>query len=204
MRIIILLRLVILYLLVSSCAAGIHSAKLKKNIKKVTDNTANSVSGNYKCNPEKKYNFRYGKLSVVKVNRLQHTLDKMLLNQPLDNEPLNALDLIEQTRDITVHIEVNTKDQVLHITDYHNKASQFTATIPYTVKDGFLYLDNKNIKRKGVPFIFYTYSKSQVRIGLSNDNHLLVQRSLESHGSIFIMSAGSSSDTVYEFERLTD
>jgi len=107
-------------------------------------------------------------------------------------------------RNIYVKIEVDKEKQILKITDYHNDKKLFTANIPFKIKKGFLYLDNENVKRKGVPFIYYSVQKSKTRIGLSTKNNLIIQRHNESSGIIFMMSAGSKSDYAYDFKRLVD
>ena len=194
--------LIVLILTITSCST--YNGQIKKEISPISSKNITAIEGTYLCNPLKQFYSHYSKLYNAPSNSQQHILDKMLMNQPFTFKPLNALDSLEIQRNITVKIVLNLEDKTLIISDYHNYKEQYSASIPFTIKKGFIHLDNKNIKKKGVPFIYHTVEKSKVRIALSPSGNLIAQKYSESTGNIFIFAAGSSSSMSFEFKRITN
>ncbi len=70
-------------------------------------------------------------------------------------------------------------------------------------KNGFFDLDNINLKRTGIPFLFGGYDSDKTRIGITKDNGLLVQHASAKFGGLLIViSLRTSCNTAFRFNRI--
>jgi hypothetical protein len=71
------------------------------------------------------------------------------------------------------------------------------------LRSGLFYLDNKFLKRNGIPYLAGGYTHHKTRIGLSKNNGLMVNYAYDNSGALLlIIGAGSSYNLGYHYKRI--
>lgn len=184
--------------LLASCSS-FNNKRLRKKVYKIQKDDLISINGDYECVPFQFYG-NHKEPEVINPKRI-HYLYNELLNESATVETLTALDSIEQ-RSSYVRLKYLPKSSSIYIQDFENNRLLYQDTIKVIHKRGMLYLRNEFIQRSGIPLIYYTTQINKVRIGITKDQHLYVQRYNKHDGMIFLYGAGGSSDQAHVFRRI--
>ena len=118
-----------------------------------------------------------------------------------DNDSINRFSLFEiiksTNKDIRNDVDNNTSDYTVRININNSEVMSFTllknekaidsAKVKYIIKDGFVYLKNKNFKTLGVPGLAGNFEVDRTKIGLNNDGNLIVYNSYYIYGAILFI-----------------
>lgn len=184
--------------LLASCSS-FNNKRLRKKVYKIQKDELIIINGDYECVPFQFYG-NHKEPEVINPKRI-HYLYNELLNQSATIETLTALDSIEQ-RSSYVRITYLPNNSSISIQDFENDKLIYQDTIQVTYKKGMLYLKNEYVHRSGIPLLLYTTKVNKVRIGLTENNDLYVQRYYKRDGMIFFHGAGGSSDQAHVFRRI--
>lgn len=179
--------------LFTSCAS--FSDKMIKNDKTVlTENDLSRLEGRYELFAHVKY---YEKGNVGKVDsddvKQYSNLNRFLKDSKTE------YNLKEK---YSVEIKLFNPNKIKFIT-LKDHVKTDSIELGGKLKKGLFYLDNKCLKRNGVPYIFGGYTNYKTRIGLSKDHNLIVNYAYDNSGALlFFIWAGSSYNSAYQYKRV--
>ncbi|WP_347050078.1 hypothetical protein [Flavobacterium olei] len=179
--------------LFTSCAS--FSDKMIKNDKTaLTKNDLSRLEGTYELFADVKY---YEKGNVAKVDsddvKQYSNLNRFLKDSKTE------YNLKEK---YSVEIKLVNLNKIKFITLKDNVKTD-SIELGGKLKKGLFYLDNKYLKRNGVPYLAGGYTNYKTRIGLSKDNNLIVNYAYDNSGALlFFIWAGSSYNSAYQYKRV--
>ncbi|MCP2026657.1 putative GH25 family protein [Flavobacterium sp. HSC-32F16] len=183
----------VLMLVVSSCAS-FSNRMINKNKSSLSENDLVKLEGTYALFPDLKYDEK-GKV---------HSIDSQ---DPETRYNLNYFVKSEKSKydysdSYMVEVKFLDKNRLQFITKKENAIIE-NVELGGKLKNGLFYLDNKYLKRNGVPYLAGGYDNYKTRIGLSKDNGLLVNYAFDNSGALlFMFWAGSTYNLGYHYKRI--
>jgi len=80
---------------------------------------------------------------------------------------------------------LNSKN--IEIIYLENESSIRRQTIKYNLKDGYVYLKNRNFKIKGIPYLIGDFGIKKIRVTLNKEKNLLLETSEFSSGGVALL-----------------
>ncbi|MFC0777765.1 hypothetical protein [Flavobacterium sp. HJSW_4] len=190
------MRLVIgftIVLLLSSCAS--FSDKIvKENKQALSENDLSKMEGKFELFPDLKYDERGNEQTIdSQESKARYNLNYFVKSQKKEyvfsNSYIVEVKLLDKKR---LQFITKKEDSIIENIELGGK-----------LKNGFFYLDNKYLKRNGIPYLAGGYDNHKTRIGLSKDDGLLVNYAYDNSGAIlFMFWAGSSYNLGYHYKRI--
>lgn len=182
----------ILLLLLSSCAEY-SNRMITKNKTYLTDNDFLKLEGTYDLFPEFKYAYS-GKREAIDTLRIEaYNLNFFISSNEM------KYNISEK---YNVDVKFINKNRIRFITQKDNIKID-TIELGGKLRNGLFYLDNKYLKRNGIPYIFGGYTHHKTRIGLSKNNGLLLNYAYDNSGALLlIIGAGSSYNVGLHYKRI--
>lgn len=183
----------LLILLLSSCAS-FSDKMIKENKITLSENDLSKLEGTYQLFPDFKYDEK-GNIQELdsEVSKLTYNLNYFLQSKESKYEYSDSY-LVEVKRIDKNTLKLITKKGNIVIDNVEAVGK---------LKKGLFYLNNKYLKRNGVPYLAGGYTNYKTRIGLAKDNGLLVNYAYDNSGAIlFMFWAGSSYNLGYHFKRI--
>ena len=177
----------------TSCAS--FSDKMIKNDKTVlTKNDLSRLEGTYELFADVKY---YEKGNVAKVDsddvKQYSNLNRFLKDSKTEYN-------LKEKYSVEIKLVNLNKIKFITLKD-HVKTDSIE--LGGKLKKGLFYLDNKYLKRNGVPYLAGGYTNYKTRIGLSKNNNLILQYAYDNSGALlFFMWAGSTYNYAYKYQRI--
>lgn len=183
----------VLTLLLSSCAS-FSNRMVNKNKSSLSENDLVKLEGTYVLFPDTKYD-KKGNLQTIDSEKPEtiHSLNYFVKSERLRYEYSDSY---------RVEVKLLGKNRLQFVTKKKDSIVE-NVELGGKLKNGFFYLDNKYLKRHGVPYLAGGYDNHKTRIGLSKDNGLLVNYAYDNSGAlIFMFWAGSTYNLAYHFKRI--
>jgi len=169
---------------------------LKRETVELNENNIYQLNGTYFNYASAYYNEKIYPDSIAKkVNAYN-----LITANPIKLTRLDSLDLASSTDSFSLRF-IDTNQ--IEIKYFIGGRTLYTEIIPGKIKKGFFYLDNKFYKRNGIPFIWGGIITEKKRIGISEDNYLIVNTIYKSKGALLLfLLGGSESKAVYKIEKI--
>jgi len=183
--------LIVLFL--SSCAS-FSDRMIRQDKVSLKENDLKELEGTYDLFPDLKY-------------------DKKGQLQPIDSEDSKKifnLNYFVSSKDIkydysdkySVTVKIIDLNRIRFITQKNNVKID-SVDLGGKLRSGLFYLDNKFLKRNGIPYLAGGYTHHKTRIGLSKTNGLMVNYAYDNSGALLlIIGAGSSYNLGYHYKRI--
>lgn len=190
MRIIIGFTMVFLF-----CSCASFSDKMVKDNKSpLLENDLAKLEGKYELFPDLKYDEK-GNAQTIDS---QESRSRYNLNYFVKSEKSK----VDYSDNYFVEVKLLDKNRLQFTTKKGNEIME-NAEVGGELKNGFFYLDNKYLKRNGVPYLAGGYDNRKTRIGLSKDNGLLVNYAYDNSGAVlFMFWAGSAYNLVFHYKKI--
>lgn len=184
-------QIVLAIIIVSFTSCASYSNKISKgNQSKLTKTTIHKIEGVYEYEPFKSMGER-GK-NTYNIDNDVEQLDFYILGTRMPLNPAKH----------TVTVKVISKDKVSFTFKRENKFV-FERTIKMKLKsNGFLHLKNRHVKVKGIPLLVGGIMSDKMRIGISEDNDLLLNYAYDNFGSLIFMTAGNSYNRTHFYKKI--
>jgi len=164
---------------------------IKDDRVKLTKETIHDINGTYEYQPFKSY--VGSSKNISKTNTNIEELDFYIVGTRSTFKPKEAF---------TVDVKVISEDQVSFAFKTNNNLV-FERTIQMKLRsNGLIYLKNKHVKVKGIPFVFGGITSSKMRIGLSKEGNLLLNYAHDRFASILIMAGGNSYNRCHHYKKI--
>ncbi|AWK03895.1 hypothetical protein HYN56_06490 [Flavobacterium crocinum] len=180
------------FFLFSSCAS--FSDKMVKNNKEnLSENDLSKLEGTYELFPDLRYN---EKGSAELIN-----------SQDSRVSDLNYFVSFKETKQDgfgSYFVDINfVSGNKLKFTTKKDNVEIESFEVGGKLKNGLFYLDNRYLKRNGIPYLAGGYTNYKTRIGLAKDDGLLVNYAYDNSGAIlFLFWAGSDYNLGYHYKRI--
>lgn len=176
--------------LFSSCAS-FSNKMVSKDRMYLTKNNFQSLSGTYEILPNKEYDKKGNQKSFIK-NEYTENAFSFLSSTKVQFDSLENYFLkikIENNSSIKFTLKSETTKEI---------------TINGKLKsNGFFHLNNKYLKCHGIPYIFGGCNNHKTRVGLNQDNELLIQYAEENSGAfLLVLGTGYAYNLTYSFNRI--
>lgn len=182
----------ILILLLSSCAS-FSDRVIKKNKVSIEENELKKIEGRYELFPDISYDKKGKSKKIDSVEASNHNLNVFVKSKECKYNYSDGY---------FVDIKILKNNQIQFIAK-KDSTNLDGVVVGFKLKKGLFYLDNKYLKRNGIPYIAGGYTNHKTRIGLSKDNGLLVNFAYDNSGAIlFMLAAGSSYNLGYHYKRI--
>lgn len=183
----------ILFLLITSCA-GFSDKVVKGNKIALTENDLVKFEGQYELFPDSSFD-KNGKSAAIDSNESRsHYHLNYFINSP-DSK-------YEYSKSYKVVVKVSGQNRLKFITQKENLKIDSIEIAGKLQSDGLFYLDNKFLKRNGIPYLAGGYTNHKTRIGLTKDNGLLVNYAYDNSGALlFMFWAGSTYNLGYHYKK---
>lgn len=190
MRIIIGFTMVFLF-----CSCASFSDKMVKDNKSPSlENDLSKLEGKYELFPDLKYDEK-GNAQTIDS---QESRSRYNLNYFVKSEKSK----VDYSDNYFVEVKLLDKNRLQFTTKKGNEIMK-NAEVGGELKNGFFYLDNKYLKRNGVPYLAGGYDNRKTRIGLSKDNGLLVNYAYDNSGAVlFMFWAGSAYNLGFHYKKI--
>ncbi|MBZ4036030.1 hypothetical protein K6T82_14750 [Flavobacterium sp. 17A] len=183
----------LIILLFSSCAS-FSDKMIKENKSALSENDLSKLEGKYELFPDLKYDEK-GNATTIDS---QESRARYNLNYFIKSEKSK----FDYSQGYVVEVKLLDKNRFQFITQKDNQIIE-NIEVGGKLKNGLFYLDNKYLKRNGVPYLAGGYDNHKTRIGLSKDNGLLVNYAYDNSGAVlFMFWAGSSYNLGYHYKRI--
>jgi len=187
--------LIYLFVILLMCSCASFSDKMiRENKTALSENDFSKLEGKYELFPDLKYDEK-GNPEIIDSqdyktrNNLNYFVKSEKSTYDYDNSYFVEIKLLSQNR-------------IKFITQKNNIKIDSTE-LGVELKNGLFYLDNKYLKRNGIPYLAGGYNNHKTRIGLSKNNGLLVNYAYDNSGAIlFLFWAGSSYNLGYHYKRI--
>jgi len=181
-------------LLFSSCAS-FSDKMMRENKESLSQNDLSKLGGTYELYPDLKYNEKgNAELIVSSDSKARQGLDYFVFSKEIKYDD-NAVYLVE--------IKLVNQNK-LRFTAKKDNVEIENIELGGKLKNGFFYLDNKYLKRNGIPYLAGGYTNHKTRIGLAKDNGLLVHYCYDNSGAIlFLFWAGSDYNLGFHFKKVS-
>lgn len=174
----------------ASCASFNNKISKKESIK-LTKETIHNINGTYEFQPFKSFGAS-GK-RVYDIDTDTESIDFYILGTRLTFGPKSSY---------TVDVRVISKNEI-SFTFKNKDTLVFETTIKMKLRsNGLVYLKNKHVKVKGIPFVFGGITSNKMRIGLSKEGNLLLNYAYDSFASILIMAGGNSYNRSHHYKKI--
>ena len=190
------IKLILLLLIFTSCAS--YSRKEFKNeLVKIENSDYSSLSGKYESKPFHYFGKQsdWNKADSLKTKKHLGVYERMQNKAPyydkteiLDYEyiDLNFEPNGELIYELILNDSVIKKDSV-----------------SYKVKNGMIKLKNSFYKCEGVPFLLGGCRNGRIRLGISKNDNLILNKSYDQYGALLIViGAGVNSNSTYEYKKI--
>lgn len=179
-------------LILSSCAS--FSSRIVKNNKtKLTENNFNKLEGNFELFPDISYTDK-GNPEIIKSKASLNSFYYFVSKNKTEFDSL---------ANYSVELKWINSKKIKFIFKKENAKIDSTEISGKLKKNGLFHLDNKYVKRNGIPFIFGGYTSNKTRIGITKDNGLLVNYASDVSGALLIIIGdGFSYNSAYHFKRI--
>lgn len=180
-------------LLLSSCAS--FSDKIvKENKQALSENDLSKMEGKFELFPDLKYDEKGNEQGIdSQESKARYNLNYFVKSQKKEYVFSNSY---------IVEVKLLDKKRLQFITKKEDSIIE-NVELAGKLKNGFFYLDNKYLKRNGIPYLAGGYDNHKTRIGLSKDDGLLVNYAYDNSGAIlFMFWAGSSYNLGYHYKRI--
>jgi len=185
----IIVNILIALLLLASCASY-KSSLIKSRKVKLTENTLDSFEGNFE--------FYYYAYCVTKDSIWYPLTDG-------HNNLLNSLNRTYNDSTDLAYCKCSFPNRNLFSIQCYNENDSCFLSQDFEGKlksNGFFNLKNQYFKIDRIPFLFGGWNHSKTRIGITNDNELLIQSATDNWGAILVLfGAGISFNKVTYFEK---
>jgi len=176
----------------SSCAS-FSDRVIRKNKVSLKENELKKIEGRYELFPDIRYNDKGKSAILTSDEAARNNLNVFVKSKECKYE-------YSEGYYVDVKIVKNNQIQFIAKKDSTNIDG---VVVGFKLKKGLFYLDNKYLKRNGIPYIAGGYTHHKTRIGLSKDNGLLVNFAYDNSGAIlFLLAAGSSYNIGYHYKRI--
>jgi hypothetical protein len=183
----------LIILLLSSCAS--FSDKMIKDAKvTLSENNLSKLEGTYELFPDLKYDEK-SKAEPIdsEDSKANHSLNYFVSSKQVKYDSKSKY---------SVEVKLINKNTIKFITK-NETAKIDSIELSGKLKNGLFYLDNKFLKRNGVPYLAGGYTNYKTRIGLARDNGFLVNYAYDNSGAIlFLFWAGSAYNLGYHYNRI--
>ncbi|MBW1657377.1 hypothetical protein [Flavobacterium quisquiliarum] len=181
------------FLLFSSCAS-FSDKMVKDNKENLSENDLSKLEGTYELFPD----LRYNKKGSAELINSQDSKVRRDLNYFVSFKETKQSDFGVYLVDIKFisgnKLKFTTKKDNVEIESFE---------VGGKLKKGLFYLDNRYLKRNGIPYLAGGYTNYKTRIGLAKDNGLLVNYAYDNSGAIlFLFWAGSDYNLGYHYKRI--
>jgi len=183
----------LIVLLLSSCAS--FSDKMIKDAKAtLVENDLSKLEGTYELFPDLKYDEKRKAEPIdSEDSKANHSLNYFVSSKQVKYDSKSKY---------SVEVKIINKNTIKFITK-NETAKIDSIELGGKLKNGLFYLDNKFLKRNGVPYLAGGYTNYKTRIGLAKDNGLLVNYAYDNSGAIlFLFWAGSAYNLGYHYNRI--
>lgn len=181
------------FFLFSSCAS--FSDKMVKNNKEnLSENDLSKLEGTYELFPDLQYNEK-GSAELINSqdSRPRHNLNYFVSFKETKQDGFGVY-LVDIKLISGNKLKFTTKKDNIEIESFE---------VGGKLKNGLFYLDNRYLKRNGIPYLAGGYTNYKTRIGLAKDNGLLVNYAYDNSGAIlFLFWAGSDYNLGYHYKRI--
>ncbi|MCR4032510.1 MULTISPECIES: hypothetical protein [Flavobacterium] len=178
-----------------SCSCASFSDKMVRDNKSpLLENDLSKLEGKYELFPDLKYDEK-GNVQTIDSQESQARYN---LNYFVKSEKSK----VDYSDSYSVEVKLLNKNRLQFITKKDNEIME-NAEVGGELKNGFFYLDNKYLKRNGVPYLAGGYNNHKTRIGLSKDNGLLVNYAYDNSGALlFMFWAGSAYNLGFHYKKI--
>lgn len=193
--------ILLIFIIISIFSCASYSKKeFKKNYTKIDDNGLNKINGNFQFYPSKRFGKDFEDRNPDSLRRYVN-LYQGLIDEERENR-IRFDSLRNDKKHYSVNLNLKNKTE-LNIKVLEDSKILKDTIIYGKLKKGMFYLDNKDLKINGVPFLFGGYQSDKRRIGISTNNNLIINTAIGNEGGLLIIfSAGYQYNTSYEFERI--
>ncbi|WP_343524013.1 hypothetical protein [Pedobacter sp.] len=177
----------------SGCAS--FSDKMIRQQKvKLREENLNLLAGTYQLFPDLAYT-KNGGAEMLRYTGKTERFHQYVGKNKMESDP-------SANNTVTVKVFGNNR-----ISFVFRKDSTIVDSVTLSAKlqsRGLLLIGNKYVKYWGVPYLFGVTESAKTRIGLANDNGLILNHAYDNSGAILIiMAAGRSSSLAYHFKRIS-
>ncbi|PWB22740.1 hypothetical protein [Flavobacterium sp. HTF] len=182
-------------LLLSSCAS-FSDKMVNQNKSALSENDLSKLEGKYELFPDLKYDEK-GNIQTIDSQESKTTYNLNYFVKSQDSK-------YDYSESAIVEVKVININRIQFVTKKNNVTTD-SIGLSGKLKNGLFYLDNKYLKRNGIPYLAGGYNNHKTRIGLSKDNGLLVNHAYDNTGALlFLFWAGSDYNLGYHYKRIKE
>lgn len=183
--------------LLTSCAS-FSDKMIKKDKAELSENDLSRLEGTYNMFADFKY-YEKGNIEEVDSEDIKKYSDLSSFIKDSETKSQRKEDVSEN---YSMEIKLINPNKLKFITRKNNVKID-SVELGGTLKKGLFYLDNKYVKRNGVPYVAGGYTNHKTRIGLSQNNNLILNYAYDNTGSfLFFMWAGNTYNYAYQYKRI--
>lgn len=196
-----ILRGFFLMALISLCfgCASFSKKGFRKELKPLTNKNLNNLNGNYSFYPKQRFGDRYVDNNADSL-RCTNSYHRII------NENRSVRRKFDSIKNDNSSYSVNLKlieNKKLHISLLENGIKISDTMFEGTLRNKMFYIDNNFLECTGIPYLVGGCNNSKRRIGLSNENHLIINEAINNEGAfLLLIGGGHRYNSSYEFERL--
>ncbi|BDU24384.1 hypothetical protein FLGSB24_11280 [Flavobacterium sp. GSB-24] len=160
----------------------------------LSENNLSKLEGTYELFPDLKYDEKSKVKPIASEDsKINHSLNYFVSSKQVKYDSKSKY---------SVEVKLINKNTIKFITKKET-AKIDSIELSGKLKNGLFYLDNKFLKRNGVPYLAGGFTNYKTRIGLAKDNGLLVNYAYDNSGAIlFLFWAGSAYNLGYHYNRI--
>ncbi|WP_125723536.1 hypothetical protein [Flavobacterium ustbae] len=179
-------------LILSSCAS-FSSRIVKKNKTKITEKNLNKLEGSFELFPDTSYTHS-GNPEIIKSKAVLRSFYYFVSKNKTEFDSLATYSVeLKFINNKKIKFLFKKEDVKIDSTEIGGKLKN----------NGLFHLDNKYVKRNGIPFIFGGFTSNKTRIGLAKDNGLLVNYAFDVSGALLIIIGdGFSYNSAFHYKRI--
>ena len=125
----------------------------------------------------------------TKVEKIENdSINRFSLFETLkETNPVLREDIKKNIKNYKVKVEIVNENRIsFSLLKNENKIDSIS--LNYKIrKDGFIYLKNKNFKTKWIPIICGNFEVDRTKIGLNNENNLIISNSYFIYGAVLVI-----------------
>lgn len=179
--------------------ASFSKKEFRKQSKSLTEKSLIKLNGNYSFYPIKRLGKRFENKSA---DSLKYTNSYQEIVNENWNKKQNFDSILNKESLYSINLKF-TEPEKLRISLLENGTKIRDTVFNGKLKNGMFYIDNKFLKCKGVPYLFGGCQNNKRRIGLTENNNLIINEAVSNEGAILlILGAGISYNSSFEFKRI--
>ncbi|WP_236900635.1 hypothetical protein [Elizabethkingia ursingii] len=182
--------LLVLCLILGSCVS-FSNRMIKDDLTVIKKNNVNLIEGKYYSE-----GYEHINSSLNKSEKVEGFSKMLSQKSKVKSEEINEVEIIlkplAKNKAYQLEFRLVKNDSVRYVFKHNAK-----------LKNGLLLLENYTSECHGIPYLLGGCENFQSRIGLTKDNHLLIQDYYENSGAaLFIMWAGYSINYAEKYKRI--